>query len=67
MRRDMMKTVSKVMGSLPARYDMNIDEIAILMKKAIIERNVAEAIEIAFDWGFVMGNRATHSGRVKKL
>ena len=69
MKRNMMEVVSKVIGQnvIPVGYDLDLDEISALMRMAIMEGKASEAIEIAFDYGFVLGSRAARSGRIRKL
>ena len=69
MKRDMMDTVKKVMGQdiIPSRYDLDADEMTTLMRMVLNQKKLAEAIEVAFDYGFVLGSRAARSGRIKNL
>lgn len=66
-RRIMEKTAEKVdLDAIPSAYQMDVEE---LKRLYVIIKNgkVFEAFSMAFDYGFVMGNRATRRGRVKSL
>ena len=51
---------------IPTQYDMGYYDIQALMEMAHNGHSF-EAISMAFDFGFVMGNRATHSRKLKRL
>ena len=51
---------------IPSCYDMSADDTAELMELAY-SKDPFRAIHLAFVFGFVMGNRATHSRKLKRL
>jgi len=51
---------------LPSAYDMSLEDTSELTGMAM-EGNPFWAIHYAFLFGFVMGNRATHSRKIKRL
>ena len=59
MKRDMMKTVSEVKGRIPRAYGLGFNECLELTKQAAGgDANAAfEAINTAFEYGFVLGAR----------
>lgn len=66
--RNMEKTVEKIKGkfnnkSISDRYDMTLDEMLRLMDM-VHEGKAPEAICMAFDYGFILGHRATATGKV---
>lgn len=66
-RRIMEKTAEKVdLDAIPSAYQMDVEELKRLYVM-IKNGKVFEAFLMAFDYGFVMGNRATRRGRVKSL
>jgi hypothetical protein len=55
-------------GNIPLRYDLATDDLAAIHE--MIHQGTDEeyrAISMIFDYGFVMGNRATRRGKVKAL
>ena len=68
MIRDMRKTAEKAEHNIPDYYDLYGTEIAELMKQArcFSAHETFEAIITAFNYGFVLGHRATLAGKVKK-
>ena len=67
--RNMEKTAERIKGQFEAkngldRYDLTFDEITQLIRECE-KGNEFEAIEMAFLYGFVLGNRATVAGKVK--
>lgn len=56
----------KTQRTIPHGYDMNADDFLALIKMAR-SGNMYEAISQAFCFGFVMGNRATISRKLKRL
>lgn len=69
MKRDMMKTVKKVLGQdiIPSQYDLDVEEMTTLLRIGLDQHKLVDVIEIAFDYGFVLGSRAARSGRIRKL
>ena len=66
-KRDMVKTAEEVgFNTIPTAYQMNVEELRHLYEMIKMGK-VFEAFSMAFDYGFVMGNRATRKGRVKRL
>ena len=67
--RDMKKTAKKAhvfkFDSKLEGYDLRLSEGEEL-KNMIQEGKVYEALIIAFNYGFVLGNRATASGKITK-
>ena len=51
---------------IPSAYDMSIEDMRGIFEM-MLDGKYWEAIETAFDFGFVMGNRATHSRKLKRL
>lgn len=51
---------------IPSPYDMSQEDLAGLIRMAA-SGDLAKAIIMAFDFGFVMGNRATISRKLKRL
>ena len=51
---------------IPFAYDMNLPDMAALAKMAK-DGELFKALCLAFDFGFVMGNRATHSRKLRRL
>ena len=68
MTRNMEKTAERATKEIPGYYDINSAEIIDLMKKArnANPNDTFDAVVTAFKYGFVMGNRATVTGRVTK-
>lgn len=65
MTRDMIKTATKAEGK-PGNFDMSFEELSYLLQE-IKKGNSYEAIVTAFNYGFVMGNRATLKNNLKRL
>ena len=66
-KRNMEKTTEKIgLYTIPSAYQMDIEELKRLYEM-IKNGKVFEAFSMSFDYGFVMGNRATRRGRVKSL
>ena len=57
MKRDMYKTVAKIKGKIPNGYSMSFTECVDLARKAA-EGKPIEAIAMAFDYGFALGQRS---------
>ena len=55
--------------TIPDAYDMHMEDMQELIKLAFTRNGEAvyTAIETAFRFGFVMGNRATHSRKLRRL
>ena len=51
---------------IPTRYELGCKDMADLMEMAY-NGNAFEALALAFNFGFVMGNRATHSCHLRRL
>ena len=68
MVRDMKKTAEKAERNIPDSYDLYSNEIEKLMEQARCHsaNETYEAIITAFNYGFVLGHRATLAGKVKK-
>ena len=80
MKREMMKTANKAVGNIPMQYDMVWGELRELKDIAEYQDDFGTyggtvkatgdgffaAVRIAFQYGFVLGCRAAHRGRVKK-
>ena len=68
MVRDMKKTAEKAESNIPDNYDIYSNEIKKLMEQArcYSANETYKAIITAFNYGFVMGHRATLAGKVKK-
>ena len=68
MIRDMKKTAEKAESNIPDSYDLYSTEIEKLMKQArcYSANETYKAIITAFNYGFVLGHRATLAGKVKK-
>lgn len=67
--RNMVKTVEKSKGQIPLHYDLVVEDLNVFMR--MIKENgidgAFDAVVMAFRYGFVLGNRATVAGKVKKL
>lgn len=67
--RNMKQTAKKAhvfkLNSKLDGYDLRFDE-GVELKNMIQEGKIYEAITIAFNYGFVLGNRATASGKITK-
>lgn len=61
----MMQTAQK--ADVPVRYGMQLGEINYLHDLIVQEHSAFNALCLAFDYGFVKGNRATRRGKVKAL
>ena len=64
-KRDMVKTAARVRGIDQGNYSITVPEMYELMEMA---RTVgaADAIALAFDYGYVLGHRATEAGKYKE-
>ena len=51
---------------IPSQYDIGYQDMSGLMEMARSGLDF-EALAMAFDFGFVMGNRCTHSRKMKRL
>ena len=51
---------------IPTPYDMGVEDLGSLLQMAV-SGDPAAAIILAFNFGFVMGNRATISRNLKRL
>ena len=67
--RDMDKTVTRAEGSIPKEYHLKVAEISELVRRAraLDKEESLQAVITAFEYGFVMGNRATLSGKVGRM
>lgn len=65
MKRDMMKTVEKAKGHIPAAYDMTLEEMQKLHEMLHSDPDDGEfdAFSAAFCYGFVLGARAEKAGK----
>ena len=52
---------------IPTAYDMSAKDMTDLIRMILEKGDYWEAIAAAFDFGFVMGNRATHSRKLRRL
>ena len=60
---------SKAHEVIPYAYDISLEDFSDLLEM-VFSRDHAEnyqALVMAFEFGFVMGNRATHSRGLKRL
>ena len=66
--RNMEQTANKAKDNIPGYYDLTSEEIIALLRKAnsSVSEGRYDALRIAFDYGFVLGHRATLAGKVKK-
>lgn len=64
MTRDIEKTAEKARENKPEHYDLTYQELRDLLEKA--RGDIGKAIITAFNYGFVLGHRATAAGKVKK-
>ena len=69
MNRNMEKLSESARKVIPAEYDINSEELTRLRNMIYSgdKDKVFDAVCIAFNFGFVMGNRATRRGKVKAL
>lgn len=67
--RDMRTTAARAEGRIPKEYHLKLDEITALVKRAraLDQEESLQAIITAFQYGFVMGSRATAAGKIGKL
>ena len=65
MKRDMMKTVEKVKGTIPYNYELTLGELHDLYSVLMDENRDGrwDALTTAFDYGFVLGARAQKAGK----
>lgn len=54
------------LSSIPSEYDLRLEDFTELAKMAM-QGDPCYAIHYAFMYGFVMGNRATHSRKLRRL
>lgn len=71
MSRDLVKTAAKAGAPtddriIPNAYQLSIEDLARLFELSH-EGKIMEVIDLAFRFGFVMGNRATVSRKLKRL
>jgi hypothetical protein len=52
---------------IPSAYEMGAKDMTDLIGLVLEKGQYWEAISAAFKFGFVMGNRATHSRKLKRL
>ena len=65
--RDLKETADKALHNIPGNYDLTFNELVQLLNEAATGADGrCEAIYTAFRYGFVLGNRATVSGRIPK-
>lgn len=62
MARNMFKIIDETRGTVPARYDMNVDELKAIIKDASSNNGTFDAIIYAavvdaFNYGFALGRR----------
>ena len=67
--RDMNTTAARAEGQIPKEYHLRLEEITELVRRArALDREESlQAILTAFEYGFVMGSRATAAGKIGKL
>lgn len=53
-------------NGIPTAYDMSLEDTTELTRMAM-EEDPFLAVHYAFMFGFVMGNRATHSRKLRRL
>ena len=63
-KRDLEKTAARVMYRVPSGYDLTHADLTQLHDMA--EHNFFEAICTAFNFGYVMGHRATEAGKYEE-
>ena len=64
-RHSMEETVERIKGKIPTAYDLDLKELERLCE--LSADSIAEALCMAFDYGFVKGTRANTKGRVSTL
>jgi len=64
MKRNMEKTAERAKKNIPEYYDLTYKDIYDLLEKSTKDRG--QAILTAFEYGFVLGHRATLAGKVTK-
>lgn len=65
--RSIISIAKRADGNVPLRYSMSISDIAVLSDLLYEDRTGIKPFGVAFDFGFVMGSRATQRGKVKNL
>ena len=66
-KRNMASLAENAKTKIPYEYDIGLDELTILMGKILSgDANKAfEAVSTAFQYGFVLGHRATRKGKIR--
>lgn len=66
--RNMEAIAAAAVRHIPEQYDINTDEMKRLMRtiQSGEAEKVFDALCVAFNFGFAMGNRATKAGKVTK-
>ena len=65
--RSIINIAKRADGNVPLRYSLTISDIAVLSDLLYEDRTGIKPFGVAFDFGFVMGSRATRRGKVKAL
>lgn len=65
--RSIEKIAKRADGQVPLRYALTLSDCYILHDMLLDDKTGLSAFGMAFDFGFVMGNRATRRGKVKAL
>lgn len=60
-KRNIEETIKEVRGKMPASYDLTVLDIEELAETA--RGDLVDAIIKAFDFGYVLGHRATVAGK----
>lgn len=62
-KRNMMETAQKAKGNIPHEYSLTMSECRELTVM-VHDGHLVSALLTAFRYGFVLGNRATASGKI---
>ena len=63
--RNMEQIAERTIGRIPTEYDMTYDEM-LRLYKAFMGGHEFTALSTAFEFGFVMGHRATKAGKFRE-
>ena len=64
--RVMVSTAQLAKGKIPPEYRLTVDEVSELTSLASNE-DIMDAFMVVFRYGFVLGTRAAHKGKVAEL
>lgn len=69
MTKTFYNAVRAAQDAIPGTYDMKVNDLSDLISLAYSDERdkIYKAIKLAFEFGFVMGNRATLSRKLKRL